>query len=475
MAGMALLSAGTQPLLAQSNQPAGDERDRRAPSNEQQRDGDTQQWSSDDWNIGVDLDQTAWVRIAYDYDDDGEYDAFGYVYALDLEDLIQTTRQREDHERRRRMGQARSDRLSQQQQRSRSIRTKGELTNMKTIRLEGMRSPHLVGKLETDRGRTIRVDFGPKKRIRQQLDLSDGARVTVEGKRGHINDKRMLLAQRVRHDGQTFNVKRQKSERVRRFEGQVKSTHKAQLRGDREQKHVVAKVKLQDGEMRHVALGSQSEISQIDLQKGDRIDFLAKPARIDKRMGLVAKRISIDGEKHDVNQDLKRQGRGQRDREWRDNRNRDQSRRQSATDRGRQSRVGSSDQDRYADNGNYRNRDNDRRNERRSGDHQEYRSFSGKIASTENMKLRGNDNRHVVATINLENGKKRQVALGTRSTVDGIGISSGDRITFVAKPCSIDGKQGLVARTVWYDGEAHRVNADLRSKRQSSQQRNRFN
>ena len=135
------------------------------------------------------LKPTGFIRIAADYDGDGQYDVVETIYAMDYVAARDASRQRMDSMNRR----------------PRSVN--GELTNLKQIELSGYGGPHMVGRVRTDRGTAAKVDFGPVAQV-ESLGMTEGDRVDVEGRRGRINDKAMLLATKITSDGKTVQVDR---------------------------------------------------------------------------------------------------------------------------------------------------------------------------------------------------------------------------------------------------------------------------
>ncbi len=240
--------------------------------------------------FGGESDQ--WVRIAIDFDDDGNFDSESYIYMADLEQAGAMSDRRREFESMRGswqgqgrmqpggMDQFQQRRPQQQQQRFRGqwwdqeqrfqqqqdpwYRTqqggfrdfqsepgrmddtgfqrqweqdrfqqrrqwqggqttddyygrsqasgmqtiRGELLNITSVQLRGEREPHLVAVVETETGQTKHVDLGAERQL-DRLNLREGDRVTLMGTPGFINNRPVLLVNRIGADGQTITVSRQ--------------------------------------------------------------------------------------------------------------------------------------------------------------------------------------------------------------------------------------------------------------------------
>jgi len=289
---------------------------------------DRNPWSEDQDNRqdrGANADLDRWVRVAYDYDNDGSYDAVEYLLVYDLNQARNASheRQREMQRRSRGSGNTRDRGYAQSSNSdwqnmkwrqhatgergshgAKRYRMRGNLEDFRTVRLNGVRKPHLVAKLRTDGGRKVCVDLGPRQKVQDNIDLDDGDSVTVYGVRGSINDHRMLIAQRVDAGGQSYDIQRQRGVALRRYNGRIIDTEDMRLRGDGNREHVVATVRLDDNTTKKIALGTKSKIDNMDIGSGDEISVLASACRMDGEPGLVARSIRVNGETHSVNRQI---------------------------------------------------------------------------------------------------------------------------------------------------------------------------
>ncbi len=386
-------------------------------------------------------------------------------------------------------------RAAQSDKRMKSYRVTGTVENLKSMDFVGIEATHLLAKVKTSKGDMIKVDFGPRQRLQRALDLQSGDRVKIWGHRGHVNKKSVLMARKVKHDGEAFKVKRQKGRDYRQFRGEVVALQTMKRKGHPEHRHVVATVRTREGQKRRVALGTKPRIRDIGLEQGDRIRFVARPCKMNGEKALVAKHIRHAGESYTVNKKMRKKPRGYRlsgkvtgmktmklsgarqdhalaRLQTKDGhtlkvdlgpkrlvrQKLDLSQGDRITVVGRRGHV--DDQSIFIAHKIMHDGDTVRIKRTRT---KQYRQFEGEVASFKEMKLRGDGKRrHTVAEVRLADGGRRRVALGQRQRVDRIGIERGDRIQFTARPCKIDGDKGLLAKHIRHAGDRYVVNKKMR-------------
>ena len=227
------------------------------------------------------LRPTGFMQIAADYDGDGTIDAVETIYALDYVNARDTSKRRMDTVNRR----------------PRTV--SGELTNLKKIELSSRYGgPHMVGRVKTDRGTTAKVDLGPAAQV-EGLGLTEGDRVDVEGRRGRINDKAMLLATKITSDGTTKQIDRPKPSGLRRVKGEVIGLKTTKFRG-RADESVVAEMRLASGREVTVNLGSQTALTPLNIQQGGQVSLIGRPGSVNDRPALIATSVYADGKSVDV-------------------------------------------------------------------------------------------------------------------------------------------------------------------------------
>lgn len=230
-----------------------------------------------------------WVGVAYDYDNDGYYDAADYLYYYDIQAARDRSGQRaRDSERRRQQGRDRQQ-----------VSIRGELTNLgiKSLTAGMDDRDYRFAEVRTDSDRTARVCLGTEEKV-SQLDLREGDRVQVEGVRAQIDDKTVLLARRVSSNGDSIENKLPRRENWQRIEGEVRDVRTAGG-DDRDQRHQVIEVRTEEGP-RQVDLGPASEVEQLDLQQGDRVKLLARRGKIGGQAMLIGQKVRANGTTVDV-------------------------------------------------------------------------------------------------------------------------------------------------------------------------------
>jgi len=245
------------PLAAQqSDQPQGQDdeqqqqqqqqrrqrRERQQQRAEQQR-GQRRQPGRAGGRPAIRVEPEGWVEVMVDYAGDGRVDRVETIYVLDLERATQASAMR----RRGRpmpsgqpIGQVPLRRIG----RPAGGAVQGTLKNLTETKLTGMgNQPHLLARVETEQGRTVRVHLGAKSALKD-LDLQEGDTVTVHGARGLINDRPMLMATRVETDGRYADVRMPRDRALRRFHGEIAALRTTSLKG-KDEDYVVARMRVQ--------------------------------------------------------------------------------------------------------------------------------------------------------------------------------------------------------------------------------------
>lgn len=84
-------------------------------------------------------------------------------------------------------------------------RLQGELQSFGEVQLRGQQDPHTIVELRLQDGQRALVNLGPRVDP-QDLDLQRGDRVTVEGRRGKINQQPVLMATSIEVNGQRTRI-----------------------------------------------------------------------------------------------------------------------------------------------------------------------------------------------------------------------------------------------------------------------------
>ena len=295
------LQGRAQPQWGQIGEPAPNETDwrderarRRQDERSRRRQGQSRQ--------RLELEPLGWVRIATDYDDDGQYDDVDWIYYYDLRRAQQRSRERDRAADRR--DWRRSDEQQRQQARSgdepqrwQKALVRGTIRNTRTVTMfEGDEA--LIATIETDSGEPTRVCMGSKDRL-DRLDLQKGDRVIIDGHRALLNDQRIVMADRVWANGESVGLSRRES--LESVQGEVVSMRTTSFR-NRDGEYVVARVRTRDDDEHIVNLGPKERVAQLDLREGDRILVMGYPGRINEQEALIARQLNANDQTIQIGQ-----------------------------------------------------------------------------------------------------------------------------------------------------------------------------
>lgn len=264
-----------------------------------------------------------WIRVGYDFDDDGQFDSFDYIPAQELDrirsasadqpgrlrgtpagrDMNQRSRQRQlDYgQRQTRFGQRpwESDRQSfgSQQIQGRVISTSS---------MDVRNREHLIAQIETQDNRRVQVDLGPRDQIRDRIGrLQEGDRITVTARQSDFHDEALLVANRLEIDGQVINLQPQGrrfaqgdtgqySQDMQPLNGEIVSMRLARYAGF-DHDNVLACVQTDDGNVELVDLGPAHNLQQFDLALGNYVSLNARHGIINNQFALIAEEVETPG------------------------------------------------------------------------------------------------------------------------------------------------------------------------------------
>jgi hypothetical protein len=275
------------------------------------------------------MEPSGWILIAYDYDQDGRADAYEYIFAYDLEQARQASRQRpQGQERTQRRSMSGGQTPQQQQMQSgrwrpavgqgrtgmrqpsaytrrqpqrRPVQVNGRILDLTTARLSGQQQQHVFAKVETPQGRTVVVDLGPTNQV-ARLQVYRGDLVEVRGTPARVNQRQVVMASEVRANNQRITVQRPRGSQNVRLEGRILQTATRNLEGPSQPAHVVGLVRLENGQRVPVDFGRREDLANrgIQVRSGQDITLLARTLRIGNHRILAAQSISIDGRQVEV-------------------------------------------------------------------------------------------------------------------------------------------------------------------------------
>ncbi len=148
---------------------------------------------------------------------------------------------------------------------------------------------HLIATVKATDGKMVTIDLGPKQSSTQ---LFKGDQLSATGHRVKVGDKELLVATSAKSKDADVTIDRN----GRKYQGTVESTREISLRG---QKHLLAKVKTQEGKSMMVDMGPASQLSS-QPKDGSKITVQGVPVKIKDRVVLMARSVEQDGKTMDI-------------------------------------------------------------------------------------------------------------------------------------------------------------------------------
>lgn len=296
-----------------------------------------------------------WVSVATDFDQDGQYDKVQTIHYQDLQEALRLSEQRlaqgtqgsmdpyssSSSSRSFGMTGGRGQSQSQNEQwwtemgsqdsfgmhdmhdmqemhaHGRTARITGELLDKRTVMIGG--KEHLVAQIRNSQGGTAKVCLGEARNLRP-LGLQMGDWMIVDGIRSRLNDRPIIMAQRIEAKGQVAfadlpprgNMQgMQTTQYMQNMQGpqSMQSMQNMQFRPNTEHiqgeliskqirrfqnragEYVVARVRTDDGMIRTVNLGPQWRLNQLYLQQGDEVAVTGQRGRINGEPAVIADRV----------------------------------------------------------------------------------------------------------------------------------------------------------------------------------------
>ncbi len=195
--------------------------------------------------------------------------------------------------------EATSDRNGQhaQQGDSPSVQLQGKVDDWTRVQLRGHRDAHTLLRIELDDGNEATVNLGPNASL-SRLGLKEDAQIAVMGPMGAINDRDVVMAQRVRVGDRTIRMTnwspdhRAQRDRSAELRGELTGWSRVSLDGHRDS-HTLVKMKLEDDREAIVNLGPNVSVSKLDLSKGDRVAVYGPVGSVNDRDVVMAQRVRV--------------------------------------------------------------------------------------------------------------------------------------------------------------------------------------
>lgn len=170
----------------------------------------------------------------------------------------------------------------------------GQIQQTKTVDVRGR--THVVAHVRNNNGQTMAIDLGPEQ---NSWDLSDGDQLSAIGHRVQVGDTPLLIATKARSKSNDLTIDRM----GHKFSGSVASTRQVKVRG---QKHLLVKVKTDNGKSMLVDLGPQDKLENRP-SEGDKIEVQGVPVKVNERVVLMARKASRGGDQIKISRKAKQQ------------------------------------------------------------------------------------------------------------------------------------------------------------------------
>lgn len=240
------------------------------------------------------VDPRGWVAMAVDYNNDGRYDAVETIYIYDLEKARQQSdRRRNPGDQKQEMSnQKKSDSQSRSQQQQ-IFSVTAKIDSLQSMNMVGMDKKFQVAKVSTDEDKQLAVWLGQASDL-SKLNLSEGDQIEVRGCKGRINDRTVMIAKEVRHDGQQVSVKSPGKTKMKRVKAEVLQTRTVKFR-NLDQPHIVARVRTPSGSTEMVNMGPKSKYENVEIGEGTEVKLLVRQGRLNGQEALIAQEVNVNG------------------------------------------------------------------------------------------------------------------------------------------------------------------------------------
>ena len=156
---------------------------------------------------------------------------------------------------------------------------------------------HLMARVETDDGRTLVVDFGPRDFL-EPLKLTEGSHVTVLANRDTFRGSGIIVADRVMSGGETIAVGHARfapgEPGMRQIRGEIEDLYTRNLRGET---HLVARIDADAGRKFTAVLGPHRQLRTLHIEEGDDVIVFGRTANVEGQQMFVAQRIRTDDDR----------------------------------------------------------------------------------------------------------------------------------------------------------------------------------
>lgn len=180
-------------------------------------------------------------------------------------------------------------------------RVSGRVKTLKRVNLVGMDQEQAIARVGTQSGKTARVYLGSADYLRK-IDLQEGDRIQVQGHRGKVNDKGVLIASKVSANGSQNKIRPARRGNLEKLSGQITRVKTAAFKNSGVPDQVFARIKLEENVNTVVNLGPVDQLQDTDPKKweGKEVTLLAHRATIGGATALVAHQMRVGDQTIDI-------------------------------------------------------------------------------------------------------------------------------------------------------------------------------
>ncbi len=196
----------------------------------------------------------------------------------------------------------------------------GTVDGFKNVNLknrEGNLDEHTFVRIRLNDDETEVVSLGSRL-IVSDLDLEKGDQISVSGRNARIDNRDVLVASRIEVDDKLFRIRKHNRPDTGQhlpIRGTVKDFSKTSLSDDSREENLLIRLELKNGKTCVVDLGQGTTLGDLDIEKGSEICLKGEKTKVNGKSLIVARMISVDGDRTRVRNKSQRNENTRRDKE----------------------------------------------------------------------------------------------------------------------------------------------------------------
>ncbi|GAA5483871.1 hypothetical protein [Haloferula sargassicola] len=181
---------------------------------------------------------------------------------------------------------------------------KVDLTDQK-----GVKESHSFVKVTLENGKSRVISLGSDKSVKD-LGLEKGDDISVSGRLAKVDGRKVILANRLRTGDETYTMKERNqpdlaknSQRWNRSSshpitrsGTLEDFTKVDLDRKQDEDNLVVRLEMKDGRSCVADLGAGTQLSDLNLEQGDKIWIQGNRKKVDGKNLIVASKIRVEGD-----------------------------------------------------------------------------------------------------------------------------------------------------------------------------------